>query len=114
MLDRPLPDLTVPNFQTINVLRPEGPAGRVVEEDVLHQEIAGVRYLEQVGPVLPPHQVANTRQSPPDLTLPVQGAQPGRGEGHVVDVEEMEAVKDVARGISRPLGHVIGHQQGSI
>ena len=72
-----VPDLTVSNFQTINVLRPEGPAGRVEEEDVLHQETAGVRYLEQVRSVLPPHEVPDARQSPPDLALPVQGAQPG-------------------------------------
>ena len=55
------------------VLGLEGPVGRVLQEEVLHQQVGGVLRLEEVGPVLLPHQEADAGDAPPPLAVAVLG-----------------------------------------
>ena len=88
-------DLTVTDLQPIHTVHPEGPVGRVEEEEVLHQNVGGVLHVEEPGSVLAPDEVADAGYSPPDLALTVQSAHPTGGEGHVVQVEEVDTFQDV-------------------
>ena len=91
----PTPDLTVSDLQPIHTVHPECPVRRIQKEKVLHQNVRRVLDVEEPGPVLPPDQVANAGYTPPDLALPVQSAHPAGGEGHVVQVEEVNALQDI-------------------
>ena len=53
-------DLDVADLEPVDVLGLEGPVGRVLEEEVLHQQVARVLRLEEVGTVLLPHLGCNS------------------------------------------------------
>ena len=95
LVSSPSADLTVTDLQPVHPVHPERPVRRVEEEEVLHQNVGGVLHVEEPGPVLAPDEVADAGYSPPDLPLAVQSAHPAGGEGHVVQVEEVDALQDV-------------------
>ena len=75
---------------------PKCPVGRIQKENIFHQKVFGVLDVEEPGSVLAPDEVADAGYSPPDLALAVQSAHPAGGEGHVVQVEEVDTFQDVA------------------
>ena len=66
-------DFHVADLEPVHVLGLEGPVGRVLQEEVLHQQVGRVLRLEEVGPILLPHQEADAGDAPPPLAVAVLG-----------------------------------------
>mmetsp|Transcript_22231 Transcript_22231/g.43249 ORF Transcript_22231/g.43249 Transcript_22231/m.43249 type:complete len:471 (-) Transcript_22231:161-1573(-) len=105
-------DVGVSHLESGHVVRPEGPVGRVLQDEVLDKDIARVVDLKQLRPVLA--EIGVLSEAVPLVSVAIQQALPVRGEGDVPELLEIHGRDPLAIPILGPFARVIGEPNSSV